>query len=148
MASLHDQMAATGKVKPSKDLSQGVERLKEEHKKVVKDCRSQIEHWKKVENDYESLQDRLRTLPDKLSYDIMVPFGPLAFMPGKLVHTNELTVLLGITDVNNTLDDLQKVMKNFQNRADFTDDLEKLTGDTGDFADIREEVINEEVVTK
>lgn len=27
---------------------------------------------KKVENDYESLQDRLRTLPDKLSYDIMV----------------------------------------------------------------------------
>ncbi|XP_026143085.1 unconventional prefoldin RPB5 interactor 1-like [Carassius auratus] len=167
MASLHDQMAATGKVKPSKDLSQGVERLKEEHKKVVKDCRSQIEHWKKVENDYESLQDRLRTLPDKLSYDIMVPFGPLAFMPGKLVHTNELTVLLGDNwfakcsakqadalvehrkkHVNNTLDDLQKVMKNFQNRADFTDDLEKLTGDTGDFADIREEVINEEVVTK
>lgn len=70
-------------------------------------------------------------------------------------------------------------MKNFQNRADFTDDLEKLTGvsvltmtsllcditlrfsplketimstlfeqDTGDFADIREEVINEEEVTK
>jgi len=26
----------------------------------------------KVEKDYESLQDRLRTLPDKLSYDIMV----------------------------------------------------------------------------
>ena len=24
-----------------------------------------------------------------------VPFGPLAFMPGKLVHTNEILVLLG-----------------------------------------------------
>lgn len=24
-----------------------------------------------------------------------VPFGPFAFMPGKLVHTNEVTVLLG-----------------------------------------------------
>lgn len=24
-----------------------------------------------------------------------VPFGPLAFIPGKLVHTNEITVLLG-----------------------------------------------------
>lgn len=24
-----------------------------------------------------------------------VPFGPLAFMPGKMVHTNEITVLLG-----------------------------------------------------
>lgn len=96
-------------------------------------------------------------------------------MPGKLVHTNELTVLLGdnwfakcsakeadtlvehrkkrelfllilpidqvwivhtawpdlcdiFPDVKNALDDLQKVMKNFQNRADFTNDLEKLTG--------------------
>lgn len=27
---------------------------------------------KKVEKDYESLQERLKTLPDKLSYDIMV----------------------------------------------------------------------------
>uniref|UniRef100_A0A673M7V1 Protein phosphatase 1 regulatory subunit 19 n=1 Tax=Sinocyclocheilus rhinocerous TaxID=307959 RepID=A0A673M7V1_9TELE len=126
---------------------------------------SQIEHWNKVEKDYESLQDRLRTLPDKLSYDIMVPFGPLAFMPGKLVHTNELTVLLGDNwfakcsakqadtlvehrkkHVKNALDDLQKVMKNFQNKDDFTDDLEKL--DTEDFVDIREEVINEEEFTK
>ncbi|KTG41505.1 hypothetical protein cypCar_00001136 [Cyprinus carpio] len=185
MAYLHDQMAATGKVKRSKDLPQGVERLKEEHRKVrsnvsfkhrqcipadievVKDCRSQIEHWNKVEKDYESLQERLRTLPDKLSYDIMVPFGPLAFMPGKLVHTNELTVLLGDNwfakcsakqadtlvehrkkHVKNALDDLQKVMKNFQNRADFTDDLKKLTGDTEGFLDIREEVINEEDFTK
>ncbi|KAH0619602.1 hypothetical protein JD844_000349 [Phrynosoma platyrhinos] len=51
--------------------------------------------WKKVEGDYEALQERLSTLPDKLSYDIMVPFGPHAFMPGRLVHTNEITVLLG-----------------------------------------------------
>lgn len=98
---------------------------------------------KKVSGDYEALNDRLKTLPDQLSYDIMVsafsalktvgntcftcygscyetqykclslvfcglcftlfyvfcfpqvPFGPLAFMPGKLVHTNEVTVLLG-----------------------------------------------------
>ncbi|XP_067245324.1 unconventional prefoldin RPB5 interactor 1 isoform X1 [Chanodichthys erythropterus] len=167
MTSLDDQMAAPGKVKRSNDLPQGVERLKEEHKKVVKDCRSQIAHWEKVEKDYDSLQDRLRTLPDKLSYDIMVPFGPLAFMPGKLVHTNELTVLLGDNwfakcsakqadtlvehrkkHVKNALDDLQKVMKNFQNRADFTNDLEKLTGGTGDFVDIREEVKNEDEVTK
>ncbi len=34
MASLHDQMAATGKVKRTKDLPKGVERLKEEHRKV------------------------------------------------------------------------------------------------------------------
>ncbi|TRY85231.1 hypothetical protein DNTS_009269 [Danionella cerebrum] len=162
-----DHMAATGKVKRKTDLPQGVERLKEEHKKVVNDCRSQIEHWEKVEKDYESLQGRLRMLPDKLSYDITVPFGPLAFMPGKLVHTNELTVLLGDnwfakcsakqadalvehrkTHVKQTLDELQKVMKNFQNRASFTDDLEKLACGTGDFIDIKEEVLNEDEVNK
>eukprot|EP00064_Thunnus_orientalis_P002297 superscaffoldBa00000162_g2304 len=73
----------------------GVVRMREEHEKVVKDCESRIQHWKKVSGDYEALKDRLTTLPDQLSYDIMVPFGPLAFMPGKLVHTNEVTVLLG-----------------------------------------------------
>lgn len=97
-----------------------------------------------MSGDYEALNERLQTLPDQLSYDIMVsalcsvfqngtiisfceelslkrssflllprsatcliqtgadrssaeqvPFGPLAFMPGKLVHTNEVTALLG-----------------------------------------------------
>lgn len=28
-------------------------------------------------------------------HSIMVPLGPMAFMPGELVHTNELMVLLG-----------------------------------------------------
>ncbi|XP_072551710.1 unconventional prefoldin RPB5 interactor 1 isoform X2 [Salminus brasiliensis] len=156
-----------GNVKPSADLPKGVARLKEEHRKVVKDCKGQITHWKKVEKDYEGLQERLVTLPDKLSYDIMVPFGPLAFMPGKLVHTNELTVLLGDNwfakcsakqaetlvehrkkHVKSKLDDLHKVMKNFQSRAGFTEDLEKMTGAPGDFVDIREDVGEEEAVTK
>lgn len=26
---------------------------------------------------------------------LQVPFGPMAFMPGKLIHTNEVMVLLG-----------------------------------------------------
>lgn len=156
-----------GNMNANDDVPQGVERLKEEHRKVVKDCKGQITHWKKVEKDYESLQERLVTLPDKLSYDIMVPFGPLAFMPGKLVHTNELTVLLGDNwfakcsakqaetlvehrkkHVKNKLDDLHKVMKNFQSRAGFTEDLEKMTNDNGDFVDIREKVEEEEAGTK
>ncbi|EHB10002.1 Unconventional prefoldin RPB5 interactor [Heterocephalus glaber] len=62
---------------------------------VVTNCQEKIQHWKKVDDDYNALQERLSTLPDKLSYNIMVPFGPFAFMPGKLVHTNEVTVLLG-----------------------------------------------------
>lgn len=146
----------------------GVIRLREEHEKVVKDCESRIQHWKKVSGDYEALNDRLKTLPDQLSYDIMVPFGPLAFMPGKLVHTNEVTVLLGdnwfakcsakqaqnIVDhrmkyVKNELDDLSKTIKNFEARVGFAKDLETISASKGDYVDIREEAgNNDSVVTK
>ncbi|KAM3870074.1 unconventional prefoldin RPB5 interactor 1 [Diretmus argenteus] len=141
----------------------GTDRLREEHEKVVKDCEGRIQHWKKVSGDYEAVDDRLKTLPDQLSYDIMVPFGPLAFMPGKLVHTNEVTVLLGdnwfakcsakqaqkIVDhrmeyVKSELDGLQKTMTNFGARVEFVKDLENISGSKGDFVDIREDDGNNE----
>ncbi|KAI4904466.1 hypothetical protein NFI96_015120 [Prochilodus magdalenae] len=190
---LRDRMA--GNVRKSNEVPKGVERLKEEHRKVSMfylgcicsiyngQCAQHMTYdpprsselmtrfslftRRKMEKDYESLQERLETLPDKLSYDIMVPFGSLAFMPGKLVHTNELTVLLGDNwfakcsakqahmlvehrkkHVENKLDDLHKVMKNFQERAGFTEELERMTSATGDFVDIREEVEEEEAKTK
>ncbi|KAJ8272096.1 hypothetical protein COCON_G00109550 [Conger conger] len=151
------------------EFPHGVHRLREEQKKVVSGCEEQIQHWTKVEADYSSLQERLRTLPDKLSYDIMVPFGPLAFMPGKLVHTNEVTVLLGDnwfakcsakqavglaehrkSHVRKTLDDLGKVAENFEARVGFTEDLRKYSGGgKGNYVDIREEVRDgEETLTK
>ncbi|XP_042470811.1 RNA polymerase II subunit 5-mediating protein homolog isoform X3 [Zingiber officinale] len=37
----------------------------------------------------------VRSLPDELSHEIMVPFGGVAFFPGRLIHTNEFLVLLG-----------------------------------------------------
>ncbi|XP_010881651.2 unconventional prefoldin RPB5 interactor 1 isoform X2 [Esox lucius] len=141
------------------EAPQGVGRLRVEHEKVVKGCEDQIQHWKNVKGDYEVLEDRLKTLPDKVSYDIMVPFGPLAFMPGKLVHTNEITVLLGDNwfakcsakqaqmlvehrkkHVQSALDDLHKTKKNFEARVGFTEDLEKLSDGKGGYVDIREEL--------
>ncbi|KAM8891275.1 unconventional prefoldin RPB5 interactor 1 [Spinachia spinachia] len=139
----------------------GVARLRGEHQKVVKDCESRILHWNKVSGDYEALHDRLQTLPDQLSYDIMVPFGPLAFMPGKLVHTNEVTALLGdnwfakcstkqaqkIVDhrmkyVKSEIDDLSKTMKNFEARVGLVKDLEAISSSKGDYVDIREDTDN------
>ncbi|XP_029490459.2 unconventional prefoldin RPB5 interactor 1-like isoform X1 [Oncorhynchus nerka] len=150
------------------EVLQGVDRLRVGHKKVVKGCEVQIQHWEKVKGDYEALENQLKTLPDEVSYDIMVPFGPLAFMPGKLVHTNEITVLLGDNwfakcsakqaqkllehrkkHVRSALDDLHKTKKNFEARVGFTEDLEKLSGAKGDYVDIREEVGSiEEFVSK
>ncbi|XP_006867363.1 PREDICTED: unconventional prefoldin RPB5 interactor-like [Chrysochloris asiatica] len=136
-----------------------VARLREEQEKVVTNCQEKIQHWKKVDNDYNALQERLSTLPDKLSYNIMVPFGPFAFMPGKLIHTNEVTVLLGDNwfakcsakqavglvehrkeHIRKTIDDFKNVMKSFESRVEFTEDLQKMSDAAGDIVDIREEI--------
>ena len=45
--------------------------------------------------DYEDVKSTLTSLPDKVRHEVMVPLGPLAFMPGSLRHTNEITALLG-----------------------------------------------------
>jgi len=46
-------------------------------------------------NDYEELHLVLEDLPQKLQQTIMVPFSSIAFLPGFVYHTNEITVLLG-----------------------------------------------------
>ncbi|XP_076589489.1 unconventional prefoldin RPB5 interactor 1 [Chaetodon auriga] len=153
-----------GKGKMNIEHLGGVVRLRQEHEKVVKDCESRIKHWKKVSGDYVALNDCLHALPDQLSYDIMVPFGPLAFIPGKLVHTNEVRALLGdnwfakcsakqaqkivnhrMKHVKSELDDLSKTMKNFEARVGFVKNLETMSASKGDYVDIREEAGNNAV---
>ncbi|XP_007945949.1 unconventional prefoldin RPB5 interactor 1 [Orycteropus afer afer] len=95
-----------------------VARLREEQEKVVTNCQEKIQHWKKVDNDYNALQERLSTLPDKLSYNIMVY-------------------------IRKTIDDLKKVMKNFESRVEFTEDLQKMSDAASDIVDIREEIKND-----
>ncbi len=48
-----------------------------------------------LNDSYESTQQTLTKLTDKVRHPIMVPLGPHAFMPGHLHHTNDITVLLG-----------------------------------------------------
>ena len=43
----------------------------------------------------QEVQNLLKTLPDKVSYPVMVPFGSVAFFPGRLIHTNECVVNIG-----------------------------------------------------
>ncbi|KAF1387102.1 hypothetical protein PFLUV_G00101780 [Perca fluviatilis] len=131
----------------------GVARLREENEKVVKDCESRIQHWQKVSGDYEALNERLKTLPDQLSYDIMVPFGPLAFMPGKLVHTNEVTALLGDNwFAKCSAKQAQKVVDHRMKSklcCHARKDLETISSTKGDYVDIREDTGNDDAaVTK
>ncbi|GBN56327.1 Unconventional prefoldin RPB5 interactor [Araneus ventricosus] len=72
-----------------------VKRLKDEHSKGLQLCQEKIAQWLKFKADYEALKERLETLPNSISYDVTVPFGMNAFTMGKIVHTNEVMVLLG-----------------------------------------------------
>ncbi|KAG8177373.1 hypothetical protein JTE90_015928 [Oedothorax gibbosus] len=111
-----------------------VNRLKEEQQKVLLACEQKITQWEKFKEDYASLQKRLETFPDALSYDITVPFGTQAFAKGKVVKTNEVMVLLGdnwfaevsakqaagiaerrIQQCNKMLEDLKKEKDQYQN---------------------------------
>ncbi|KAH7059303.1 hypothetical protein BKA57DRAFT_444487 [Linnemannia elongata] len=55
----------------------------------------ELARWKNYEADYQALKTTLLDLPKEISHPVMVPIGNLAFMPGKIIHTNEVLVMLG-----------------------------------------------------
>ncbi|ORZ08119.1 hypothetical protein BCR42DRAFT_425268 [Absidia repens] len=55
----------------------------------------ELNRWQGYKEDYDALGKQLETLADETTRPAMIPFGSLAFMPGKLIHTNEITVYLG-----------------------------------------------------
>ncbi|CAH1757112.1 7530_t:CDS:2 [Entrophospora sp. SA101] len=59
------------------------------------DTNKALEHWCNYEKDYEALKSTLKVLNKETEHNVMVPISKFAFMPGKLVHTNEILVLLG-----------------------------------------------------
>ncbi|KAJ2082225.1 uri1, prefoldin-like chaperone [Coemansia sp. RSA 988] len=56
---------------------------------------SALRQYDEYKEEYKGLQQTLRELPNEVEYDAMVPVGPLAFFPGKIIDTNEILVLLG-----------------------------------------------------
>ncbi|CAD6227338.1 GSCOCG00006105001-RA-CDS [Cotesia congregata] len=55
----------------------------------------QIKTWSDYKKRHEKVIEGLDVLPQDLSINCMVPIGKRALMPGKLNHTNEITVCLG-----------------------------------------------------
>lgn len=53
------------------------------------------EKWRKYKKELVETSGNLREFVKSHSLDIMVPMGKKAFMRGKLVHTNEVTVSHG-----------------------------------------------------
>ncbi|ORX52130.1 hypothetical protein BCR36DRAFT_411578 [Piromyces finnis] len=63
--------------------------------KSIKDTNANIKKWDEYKNDYINLKKVLKDLPNEIQHEAMIPFSKLAFFPGKLIHTNEILVLLG-----------------------------------------------------
>ncbi|KAI9484070.1 MAG: hypothetical protein EXX96DRAFT_648724 [Benjaminiella poitrasii] len=77
------------------DLTSQISLLTSKLSEQLQTLKNEYERWKNYKNDYDALENQLKTLPDKTSRAAMIPLGKLAFMPGKIIHTNEILVLLG-----------------------------------------------------
>ncbi|XP_052230610.1 unconventional prefoldin RPB5 interactor-like isoform X2 [Dreissena polymorpha] len=149
----------------SNQYQEQLNRLQVEQNNAISNTKLQIDKWVSFKTDYSALRERLRTLPDNLSHDVMVPIGKMAFMPGQLVHTNEILVLLGdnwfversakqaadivtrrIESIDKQLEDLNKQLGLLQPRLDFTTELEGMSRDR-EVQDIREEYDEEKEKT-
>lgn len=130
-----------------------LEKLREAQIKGLQSCDAKLERWAQYERDYEALSERLRTLPDRVSHEVMVPINSLAFMPGRIVHTNEVLVLLGdnwfaersakqaLAIAQRRADQCRQMMRSLNaereqrtNWMKYTDELHRESG----YADIRE----------
>ncbi|KAI8336316.1 hypothetical protein BC941DRAFT_428889 [Chlamydoabsidia padenii] len=77
------------------DLSQKFTQWSSRIEQNKEELETELNRWKGYKEEYEALGKQLETLADETSRPAMIPFGSLAFMPGKLIHTNEIMVYLG-----------------------------------------------------
>ncbi|XP_039249001.2 uncharacterized protein LOC120326730 [Styela clava] len=123
---------------------EGMIRARQIQDEALAELDAKVKACKESMKNYEHLSGRITTLPDKLSHPVMVPFGKLAFMPGRLVHTNELLVHLGDAwfttvsckkaleivemrqnNLKDTLIDLEKVTTNIKMKSEYLGDIAK-----------------------
>ena len=72
-------------------LSRLSEQVSSKAEAVREKGRQMLEH----REEYARVRGRLEGLSDLMTHKVMVPVTSKAFMPGTLVHTNEVLVLLG-----------------------------------------------------
>ncbi|KAF8367056.1 uri-1 [Pristionchus pacificus] len=124
------------------------------------ECDAAIDEHRKQVDDYRTQKGRLLELQKKISHPIMVPFGSVGFMPGKLVRTNEVLVLLGanhfaecsvhdtskiidrrIRGICSLIEKLESQKRNASERLNFAQGLfgAATTGAKDDLVEIRED---------
>ncbi|XP_044465135.1 RNA polymerase II subunit 5-mediating protein homolog isoform X2 [Mangifera indica] len=121
---------------PAEDAQKATKRVHD----AITEKQQELERVKEFIADNTNLINLVQKLPEELHHDIMVPFGKAAFFPGRLIHTNELLVLLGEgyyaertskqavdilkrrgKDLESQADSLKAMMKDLQAEASFFD---------------------------
>ena len=116
-------------------------KLAEQVTQKAEACREKGRLMLKHRQDYSALIERLDTLSDVTQHKVMVPMTSKAFMPGTLVHTNEILVLLGDnwfveTSAKNAAAIAQRrvktcddILDNLQKELELVEGWKKQTGD-------------------
>lgn len=75
----------------------GLTRLLEKQEEEIENINNKIEIWKKYRNEYQDLKKLIDTIKDKVRHPYKIPIAgsKLALVDGHIIHTNEITVLLG-----------------------------------------------------
>lgn len=74
---------------------QEIDRAPEVLERRLEEQEERLQSLRSYRKEYEDLHSTLGELPKRTQHPIMVPLNSVAFMPGRLEHTNEVTVLLG-----------------------------------------------------
>ncbi|CAA3031106.1 RNA polymerase II subunit 5-mediating homolog isoform X2 [Olea europaea subsp. europaea] len=90
---------------------------------TIAEHQEQLDQLKGFMNENTNLINLVQKLPDELHHNIMVPFGKAAFFPGRLIHTNEFMVLLGVDHYvartsKQTIDILKRRGKGLENQLE------------------------------
>ncbi|XP_050248331.1 uncharacterized protein LOC126695567 isoform X1 [Quercus robur] len=76
---------------PAEDAQKAVKRVQEK----LAEIQNELNRVRGFISDNSNLINLVQKLPEQLHHNIIVPFGKAAFFPGRLIHTNEIMVLLG-----------------------------------------------------
>lgn len=117
----------------------------------------------RIKREYNDLDTTLTTLPDKIKHLVMVPLGDLAFIPGFIINSNEITVALGEnyftkcsakharSIVSRRLEIVDKKIKSLDDEFEFiktqlgfSSEILDIEKNKGDVVEIREEYNPEE----
>ncbi|XP_031255327.1 RNA polymerase II subunit 5-mediating protein homolog isoform X2 [Pistacia vera] len=119
---------------PAEDAQKAAKRVQD----TITEKQQELDRVNEFIADNTNLINFVQKLPEELHHDIMVPFGKAAFFPGRLIHTNEILVLLGEgyyadrtskqtveilkrrgKDLESQADSLKAMMKDLQAEASF-----------------------------